>query len=118
MRIFVLSVAASLVGISSIASADDKNCPINGNYSVGSDGCYHRYPAAVLNGCAARRNDCGHAVGAPARTAAAAPYSLATPSQVTAALVCDIAAAAKKKDQAVDIAKALITADLTFSLVT
>jgi hypothetical protein len=48
----------------------------------------------------------------------AVPYILATPSQVTAALVCDIAAAAHKKGEAVDISKATITADLTFSLVT
>jgi len=100
----------------SFAYAQDKNCPIKNNYSVGLDGCYHRNLPAVLNGCLARRNDCGHAASPGAASAANLPYTLATPSQVTAALVCDIAAAAHKKGQAVDISKALITASLTFSL--
>jgi hypothetical protein len=100
-----------------VAEAQDLNCPISGNYSVGFDGCYHRTPSAVLQGCRQRRDDCGHSPGAPAQTAANSPYKLATPSQVTAALVCDIAQAAKKPGQAVDLTKALISAKLTFSLV-
>jgi hypothetical protein len=101
----------------SVAYAQQKNCPIKNNYSVGFDGCYHRYPAAVLSGCVARNSDCGHTAGSAATNATNLPYTLATPSQVTAALVCDIAAAAHKQGQAVDISKALITANLTFSLV-
>jgi hypothetical protein len=106
-----------IAGLCSVANAQDLDCPISGNYSVGFDTCYHREPFAVLQGCKARRDDCGHTPGDTAKTAASSPYKLATPSQVTAALVCDIAHAAKKPGQAVDISKALISAALTFSLV-
>jgi hypothetical protein len=117
-RVFWLSIL-TFCCFHSAANAQSKNCPISGNYTVGFDGCYHRTPGAVLSGCVARNSDCGHATGPQAPVAArnAAAYTLATPSQVTAALVCDIAAAAKKAGQAVDIGKALISANLTFSLV-
>lgn len=114
MRIWGLLIL--FCSFASIAHAE-KNCPIAGNYTVGFDHCYHRTPAAVLAGCQIRSFDCGHPTGAQAEAAKEAPYTLATPSQVTAALVCDIAAATQKKRQAVDISKAIISATLTFSLV-
>lgn len=98
------------------AEAQERACPIAGNYSVGFDGCYHRNPQAVLAGCANKRNDCGHKPGREAQQASSPPYTLATPSQVTAALVCDIAAAVRDKHSSV-LATALITADITFSVV-
>lgn len=104
-------------GYCTAATAQDRNCQISGNYAVGFDGCYHRTPAGVLAGCGARYKDCGHASGQSHQDAQNIPYVLATPSQVTAALVCDIAAAANKKGQQVDLKKALISANLTFSLV-
>jgi hypothetical protein len=41
-----------------VANAQNKQCPIKGFYSIGYDGCYHRYPAAVLQGCKDRRAEC------------------------------------------------------------
>lgn len=111
-------VAAIISGTFCSAEAQMRACPVDGNYSVGFDGCYHRYPEAVIKGCVARNNDCGHKPSAEARVAAATPYTLATPSQVAAQLDCDMEASALDKSQAVDITKALITADLTFSMVT
>ena len=61
MRTVLTFVAAAIVGaFSSTVNAENNNCPISGNYTVGFDGCYHRLPWAVANGCAPRFNDCGH----------------------------------------------------------
>ena len=116
MRKLIL-LAVVFVGFCSLANAQGKDCPISGNYTVGFDGCYHRNPGAVLSGCASKNKDCGHQPGSQAQAAKNTPYTLATPSQVAAQLDCDIAAAANKKGQAVDLKKALISATLTFSLV-
>jgi hypothetical protein len=99
------------------AYAQNRECPIRGFYSIGYDGCYHRYPSAVLQGCKERKAECPRAERQPTPVS----YITATPSQVAAAIVCDIAAAAhatKNKGKAVDFSKAVITGDITFNLVT
>jgi hypothetical protein len=102
------------------AAAQGRDCPIKGFYSIGFDGCYHRFPSAALQGCKERREECP---GRQGRNQPSSPppiaYTTATPSQVNAAIICDIAAAAyNTKGQDVDFSKAMIAADLTFSLVT
>ena len=97
--------------------AQDKTCP-KSNYTVGPDGCLHRFPWAVLKGCRERRGECGLGEVLSSKPPA---YTLATPIQVANAIVCDIAAAVKAtkgKEREVDFSKAAIRGELTFSEVT
>jgi hypothetical protein len=110
-----LAAAAFIVGLHPIASAQTKTCPSSA-YAVAFDGCLHRFPWAVLQGCKEQRDVCPGQRLPPPKPAV---YTLATPSLVTAAIVCDIAAAAKAtKGADVDFSRAVISADITFSEVT
>ena len=101
-------------GFSTTANAwdtDKLQCPAS-DYAISFDGCYHRFPNAVLKGCKERHNEC------PGVKKSAPPvaYITATPSQVNAAIQCDIAAAAKQtKGKPVDFSTAVIKGALTFS---
>jgi hypothetical protein len=107
--------AAFIAGVSPMANAQNKTCP-RSDYSVGFDGCLHRFPGAVLKGCKEQREVCPGHQETPSTPAV---YTITTPSQVTAAIVCDIAAAASDtKGKDVDFSRAVISADITFSEVT
>jgi hypothetical protein len=114
-QLFSFTVSATLItSFSPIANAQNRVCP-RSDYSFGIDGCLHRHLDAVLRGCREQRQIC-RGQPQPARPPV---YTLTTPSQVTAAIVCDIAAAAKDtKGKRVDFSKAVISADITFSEVT
>ena len=115
----LLIVTAVAGGISSNAIAQNwqqpKTCPAS-SYTRGFDGCLHRTPGAVLAGCKERRKECDGS-GPPQPTPIS--YITATPSEVNAAIICDIAAAAKAtKGKKLDLSEAIISGDLSFTLVT
>ncbi len=109
--------ASSVALIHMPASAQDRSCP-GSNYTRGFDGCLHRTPPAVLKGCKERRNECIDRSGSSDQQQRPVVYSTATPSQVANAIVCDIADAARATaGRPVDLKRAVITADITFTLV-
>ncbi len=110
-----LFAATSLISSVSIGNAQNLTCP-RSDYTVGPDGCLHRFPWAVLKGCREQRQECP----GPGHTPSQPPvYTLTTPIQVANAIVCDIAAAGKAtKGTSVDFSKATIRGEITFSEVT
>jgi hypothetical protein len=117
-KVFGCLIIAALLGeFCSAADAQNfqfKTCPAS-YYALGFDGCLHRNPLSVLEGCRPRNNECP----GEKQPSKPLPYVTATPSQVSAALACDLAqAAAATKGQQLDFSKAVITGTLSFSLVT
>jgi hypothetical protein len=113
MKPFRDFVFAATLFVGGIAYSNAWSAPVPFGYVKGADGCLHRNPLSVLQGLP--RIPC-----TPQTIKGPPPvFSTATPSQVIAALDCDLAAAAKAtKGKAPDLSKATVTGSLTFSFVT
>lgn len=116
MKVLYLVLIAATLG--SAASAQPQRWTVANvprGYVLGFDGCPHRTPQSVLHGlplisCQSQPNK---QPGPPPS------YVTATPAQVIAALDCDFATATRAtKGKPSDLAKAVITGTLKFSLVT